>query len=512
MEYRLQKESCHVSESVLEATKEMPIDLDLSLPDYCPDIEKILKCRVSPQISGRSLSGDMLELEGNALISLYYLDAKKQAIRLCEHNMPFSLSFTLKNSADEAAANIRLKTEYLNCRALSPRRVDIHGAFSVAANVQAQSELEYYSRIEGDDIEQSVSHTTLSSLKGIGQQQFSISEVLDIGAGKGSPESILRSELSISCDSVKAMKDKLMIGGEAVLHILYVTELETGAQDTMTFSIPYSQVLDIRGVSDSAQNQVQLEVMSYETTLKSEFDENSTLVSLDAKICATAAAFEDEEITIAEDAYSTEYELELKKKPYTFSRLTSVVKETFSAKDEIQTGENSISKVIDLWCDNISSICVTENGKPSFKGKMNCCMLALDSDGVPFYLERPVNLFLTPDGLSGLCSPLIKAEIKCRALSFRITGDSSLEIRADLTLVGEVCETCTMQGIIAAEAQDDRCRRKDKTAALTLYYAKKDERLWDIACAYCTSVEAVQLENDIHDDVMTEDGMILIPM
>ena len=79
MEYRLQKESCHVSESVLEATKEMPIDLDLSLPDYCPDIEKILKCRVSPQISGRSLSGDMLELEGNALISLYYLDAKKQA-------------------------------------------------------------------------------------------------------------------------------------------------------------------------------------------------------------------------------------------------------------------------------------------------------------------------------------------------------------------------------------------------------------------------------------------------
>ena len=176
---------------------------------------------------------------------------------------------------------------------------------------------------------------------------------------KGRYESILRSELSISCDSVKAMKDKLMIGGEAVLHILYVTELETGAQDTMTFSIPYSQVLDIRGVSDSAQNQVQLEVMSYETTLKSEFDENSTLVSLDAKICATAAAFEDEEITIAEDAYSTEYELELKKKPYTFSRLTSVLKETFSAKDEIQTGENTISKVIDLVLYGIdnSSVC-----------------------------------------------------------------------------------------------------------------------------------------------------------
>ena len=135
MEYQMQRESCSVCETVYEGTKEQPIDLDFSLPDYCPDIERILKCRVCPGVTSRNLSGDMLEVDGNVLIRLYYLDAKKQAIRLCEHTVPYSCSFNWKGSAEEAAAIVRLRTEYLNCRALSPRRVDIHGAFSVAVTV-----------------------------------------------------------------------------------------------------------------------------------------------------------------------------------------------------------------------------------------------------------------------------------------------------------------------------------------------------------------------------------------
>ena len=106
MEYQMQRESCAVCETVFEGTKEQPIDLDFTLPDYCPDIERILKCRVTPSLTSRNLSADMLELDGSVLMSLYYLDAKKQAIRLCEHTMPFSCSFSWKTGAEEAAARV----------------------------------------------------------------------------------------------------------------------------------------------------------------------------------------------------------------------------------------------------------------------------------------------------------------------------------------------------------------------------------------------------------------------
>ena len=57
MEYQLTKEVCKTSEVILEGTKEVPVDLDLTLPDYCPDIEKLLKCRLSPSVTSKSISG-----------------------------------------------------------------------------------------------------------------------------------------------------------------------------------------------------------------------------------------------------------------------------------------------------------------------------------------------------------------------------------------------------------------------------------------------------------------------
>ena len=47
-------------------------------------------------------------------------------------------------------------------------------------------------------------------------------EVLDIGKGKGTPESILRSELNILLDDCRAIEDKLMLKGQAVLKLLYI--------------------------------------------------------------------------------------------------------------------------------------------------------------------------------------------------------------------------------------------------------------------------------------------------
>lgn len=512
MEYPMQRESCAVCETVLESTKEQPIDLDLSLPDYCPDIERILKCRVSPSLTGRSLSGDSLTLDGSVLISLYYLDAKKQAIRLCEHTMPFSCSFNAKTGTEEAVALVRLKTEYLNCRALSPRRVDIHGAVSAAVTLYAGCQQEYFSRIEGDDIEQRQNSTNVTRLCGIGQQQFSLTEVLDIGAGKGHPESILRSDLSVRCDSLKAMTDKLMVSGEAVLRLLYVTDLEAGTQDTMTFHIPFSQVLDVRGLTDSTTNEVLLEVMHYETALKAEYDENSTLVTLDARLCATVLATEETTITWVEDAYSTEYELSLSQKAYRFTRSTVPLKESFSAKTEVTTGDGGITKIIDLWCDSVNSLFVAEKDGMTVRGKVNCGMLALDSEGVPYYLERAVDFSAAPEVLQTMSQPIVKADVTAENLSFRITGDDRVEIKADLCLTGSAHEDAAMKGVAAVEGLEDRCRRKDKAAALTLYYADEGERLWDIACAYCTSVEAIKLENELTDDVMAASGMLLIPM
>ena len=98
MEYTLKKEKCRICETDFEGASEQPVDIELSLPDYCPDIERILKCRICPGITSGVITGDRLDVDGNVTVRLYYLDSKKQAVRLCEHTRPFSCSFTLKSA------------------------------------------------------------------------------------------------------------------------------------------------------------------------------------------------------------------------------------------------------------------------------------------------------------------------------------------------------------------------------------------------------------------------------
>ena len=89
MEYKLNREAITVNEVVFDASQEQPIDLDLSLPDDCPDIQKIMKCQVYPCITAKSILGDCLEVSGTATMRLLYLDAGGTQIRCYENATQF---------------------------------------------------------------------------------------------------------------------------------------------------------------------------------------------------------------------------------------------------------------------------------------------------------------------------------------------------------------------------------------------------------------------------------------
>ena len=49
---------------VFDGSCEVPIDPESNLPDYCPDIQKGLKCRVVPELASYGVSEDTLRSEG----------------------------------------------------------------------------------------------------------------------------------------------------------------------------------------------------------------------------------------------------------------------------------------------------------------------------------------------------------------------------------------------------------------------------------------------------------------
>lgn len=513
MEYVLLKKALSVCENVFEGSSEQPVDIDFTLPDYCPDIEKILKCTAVSSVSSKNLSGGNLEIDGAVNIKVLYLDAKNKTIRCCEHSSPFSCSFTVKGETENAVTSVTLKTEYINCRALTPRRLDIHGAFTVSVQILADGQQEIPESVQGDDIEQKNSVIPISSLVCLSNGIINLNETLDIGRNRPAPQTIIRTELTLSHSEPKIAAEKLIIKGEAVLKLLYVTDLETGELDSAEFSIPINEMLDAPDASDSCLSDLNLTVQSYEAGLKSDFDDDSTLISFDAKLCATAAVYTEDTVQIVDDAYSRAYELDLTYKQMTCKHIAAVIDDEITEKCDLNLGETSISRIIDIYGDSPQCTCEfqPDDKKMIFKGKLTCCILGCDENDAVFYTERPIEFSREYD-VGETINPSCKPTFMPLNMSFRISGEKSLEVRAGISLHGAVTESISKRAVSEVTANEEQKRERDKTAALTIYYADTGENLWSIARSYCTSVEAIKMQNDITDDVISARGMILIPM
>ncbi len=512
MEYDIKKDMFTTDEIFFEGCQEQAVDLDFNLPDYCPDIQKILKCQVYPQITSRGLSSNRLDVDGNAIVKVLYIDSDKKGIRFCEQSTPFSCSFNLNGTPDDPAILTDLKVEYINCRAVSPRRLDIHGAFSICSKVINRNQQEVISRIQSDDVQQKMMEIPVSNVIALAQQQFSVNEVLEVSSGKPPIESIVRTDVSLMLQDYKIVTNKLIIKGEAFIKILYISDMNTGQMETMEYSVPISQIIDVDGITDDCVCDIKLKILSKDIQVRSDTSGEDNLLSIDLKIVAVVKIYNKTQINPIADVYSTEYELEVSHKQMAFKNILDYINDNNVNKCVIELQSEGVSKVIDVWSEMASVNAKLKGNQIEFTGKLNICILALDKQEVPFYIEKVMDFEYYYDWSSKSENIICDADISVISVGFRITGSDGIEIKTELSLSVVVYEMRNISFVSEISAKEEIEKDKEDQVALTIYYAEPGESVWNIARTYNTSVDAIKKENDLTNDVLEERGMILIPM
>ena len=497
---------------IYQDISEQTVDTDIKLPDYCPDIQKILKCRIEPQIDTRCIAGDRLTIEGTSTIRVIYIDAVKGTVRCTEQCCPFTISANLPSSAQSAVVSTRLRVSYLNCRALSPRRLNIHGAFTINIRVTDKIELHLCTHIKGGDIQQKTETAAYSSLEAIAQQPFTVTEALEIGQGMPAVQSVIRSDIrAVSREHSLAAGGKLLYKGELLVKMMYLADLDSGKTETLEVNIPFSQVIAISGISDTCEIMPNVEVLTGEVNLRSEVGFDDPLPVLTARLCVNVLSFEQKETVVVTDCYSTAYRTENIYSRCRLPLLLSSVNETVTEKSNIELTEGSFAKIKDVWCEGSVVVCEKLQGTARLRGKYTLCVLAEDGEGTPFYTERIVeysrDLRAIGDSAeidSNMCATFI-------SISYRINGDRKLEIRTELLVSGELYSV-TEKSVISAVSADENAPCSRCSAPLILYYAHKGEDIWNIAGSHHTSAVRVREDNSLNDDTITEDIMLMLPV
>lgn len=512
MDYPVKTDNIFTSKVIFEDSSEQTVDADFALPDYCPDISKILKCQIEPHIDSKNIVGDRIDVEGTSIVRIIYIDAIKTSVRCTEQSYPFSISSNLKDTPQNAIVQTEIKVNYLNCRALSPRRLNIHGAFNVCIKVTDKCTVRTTNHFIGDDIQQRKKTIDYSYLEGMSQQQFSITETLETGQNRPAIQAVIRSDIRAVCGECKPISNKLMYKGELLLKLMYLSDLDSGKVETMEYNIPFSQVIDISGANEKSLCAVRTEIMNHSIALRTEIGFDDPLPVLTAKLCITAFAYEKRDTVLITDCYSTKYFVEPATESYTLPMLKSNVRETIVDKAAVEFTDNSLSKVIDVWCEKGGCICTRSEGKTVIKGKYNICVLAVDTENNVIYTERtteylrPVSDIDEAERMNGFVSA------EAISVGFRFSSEKRVEVRTELLITGEIYDMNTFTAVSAAKADEDKKRKKEDSSSLVLYFADEGESIWSIAREHCTCVDEVMKENDLSEDVVTARKMLMIPV
>lgn len=212
------------TERVFDSSAEQSVELDYFLPDYYPNIFKLLKTSVTPVIQSRSIDGARLTFDGVAWIRVLFLAEGSSRICCVEQKTPFSKTIDLPGLCSNPTIRITPRCSFANGRAVNPRRLDIRSGISCRVQIWDQKELSVLTGGSGSGLQCHTRTLTFSGPVRTAFRSFVVTEDLELGSAKPSFGSLLASRCVIVPTDRKLIANKAVCKGDLTLHLLYQPE------------------------------------------------------------------------------------------------------------------------------------------------------------------------------------------------------------------------------------------------------------------------------------------------
>lgn len=507
MEQKNLKTSVFSLDTVFCESAEQPIDIDFTLPDYYVDISKILKCRAISRISSKSINGSSAAIEGCVTVTVIYC-GNDNCISSYEYQYPFSKSFDTSLNTEGCIISAKTKCEYINCRAVTGRKIDVHGAVGIYVTIKKRKLTDVISDCDDCNIELLRDSVPATVPMGCAEKYLLIEEEIELGTSQPDIRCVIRYDAEAVITDSKILAGKSVVKGDLKLKLLYAPEENTAPQ-TIRYQIPFSQLIEIDGISDECDCESKVSIAHLEVKPRVSASGECRQLMLTAKLLITSECCCNNDVPVIVDAYSKKYEADICKNEICFDKIIENINQSFNCKKNIEFSEGSLQEVSDMWCEVKTESVKFGDNAMCVRGVVTAYIIACDRKQIPVFYEKTIDFEYThPMNISGefKCSP----EITVTSANYTLTGECNMELRIELNICASIYKCSNLPLITDIKINDGKPIFKNNSA-MTVYFASAGEKVWDIARRYFADVEELKQINEIADDILASDKMILIP-
>lgn len=507
MELEIIKSPVKQADKIYEKKSEYPIDCEFTLPDYCPDIERILKCNIVARVSNLSVLSDTAQAEINAEIKILYISKDD---KLFGYEMPVNLSKSINigEISGDVIKSYRVKTEYTNCRAVNSRKIDVHGSVSLFLCLKVQIQKNCISNINDRNTVLKKEKKNLLEIGGFSSKQITVSDDIVLPSSEASVLNIINYDVKAIFEECKTLTDKAVVKIELCYEILYLSA--DMRYEVIRHTVPVSQVIDVIGADEKSVCRVKTDISSADIKVITDGNGEMRTVNTETKINISVIAYDLCDTEIVTDGYSVRYDSSVEKETLSVKQFVDSINQNVTVNDSIEVSSD-IGNIIDFKCTPLSYSCKCDNGNINICGDIAVFAFIEDEKGGCKYYEKVVafeeKLLKSPCGENSDYNFDLYA-IDC---SYSVSGKNSIDFKCELNVCGIIVNPIEISAVTNLLIDEEKEKNYDDMPSLTVYFAMKNENLWDIALKYNTSVDRIKETNDLSEEVIKENKMLLIP-
>ena len=504
----------------LNFTREM--QNDIVLPDYCDDINRIIRVDAKPVIKNKYANKDVARLNGIIAVTVIYISDPYKQLRSFSFANDFDYSCDIPGVTPGHKMSSQIEIGELNCRLLNPRKMTVRiesGILIKTSENKPQNQNEYdsssfYANSANPDehdgiLIEKLKHNFESCDMLVGEADAKIEENIEITEGSGANE-IIYADINISVDEIKPLYNKAVVKFTSDVKLLYNSVEDKNEYIKITKKIPSTQIVEIDELDEKYECSCKISLASLKTDIDIDQYGENKIINVDFLTQIELTAFKNIEYEAVVDAYSPKYENSVQNETVKVQRYKGIYKEKQFIEDSVALEDAAIEEVMDAVGIIMINNSVLNESVITINSSAEIAVMVKSSDGEIQNLD---------------CSIPIKTEINAGEKIINGNADingyvTNLEAAIEngkLNVKVSVCYECVvfenenrnMVRAVIVDAEKPKSPKKD--SQMIIYYPQKGENIWGIAKKYDSQVSKIMKFNKCETQNIADKRIIVIP-
>lgn len=500
MELKIYRDTVTSMNTLGDIRTEIPMETEILIPDYLSAVFKIVKTMVHRVVLQKQLQNGHLLIEGYFRLEVFY-QGEDQKLCTVEQKVAFSKQVDLKNAEDiqQSLIDIDGEVQYINCRAVNQRRLDLRGAYHLNIHLAPEHQRAVVTALSDGGIQQKQLCIPLVRVQSTREKQFNAEEDFNF---QQQPEQILHTHITAAVQDIRIVAGKAVVKGEFRTGIVYYPE-QSPVLCHQELTVPFNQVVEMENIFDGAEYQAIIEPIG--CSIGSTGESEQTHLTCTALL--TVRSIDTVECMAVADCFSTEYQTQVSEQALSTETLLEILSNAADVRLDGKLSDD-VEEILDCFVECMAPELFEEGGNTAVRGKITAHILCKNALGEIDCYDKTADYILPKRYEFSAENITACLHATAESMGYSIAKNQA-KVDVTVRVSGFLCRRQAVNivdDVICMEPLE-----KTSDVALRVYYASAGEDVFRIAKRYHASPQAVCALAEISGDTLLKDTRLLIP-